>query len=158
MSHLQQDPWVQDRTIQSAENSPLKGRSGRRHRLRWTTEIKQSAHACVCVCVYSRMLMLTAASEVGGSRAHVVMCTRSKRNLFPLSSHQSPFVHIASLCAAMISKFMSLFGGIYEVSRLLFLLLLLLGFRLTKLSQLQAQGSHLNKGHLSLRRTKEIYH
>ncbi|KAG9348174.1 hypothetical protein JZ751_001909 [Albula glossodonta] len=31
----------------------------------------------------------------------------------PLSS-QGPFVHIASLCAALLSKFMSLFGGIYE--------------------------------------------
>ena len=29
---------------------------------------------------------------------------------------QGPFVHIASLCAALLSKFMSLFGGIYEVS------------------------------------------
>lgn len=41
---------------------------------------------------------------------------------FPSSSSQGPFVHIASLCAALLSKFMSLFGGIYEVSLFLFLL------------------------------------
>lgn len=29
---------------------------------------------------------------------------------------QGPFVHIASMCAALLSKFLSLFGGIYEVS------------------------------------------
>lgn len=34
----------------------------------------------------------------------------------PLSS-QGPFVHIASMCAALLSRFLSLFGGIYEVSR-----------------------------------------
>lgn len=28
---------------------------------------------------------------------------------------QGPFVHIASMCAALLSKFLSLFGGIYEV-------------------------------------------
>ncbi|MGH0128182.1 UNVERIFIED_CONTAM: hypothetical protein FKN15_044830 [Acipenser sinensis] len=28
--------------------------------------------------------------------------------------YEGPFVHIASLCAALLSKFMSLFGGIYE--------------------------------------------
>ena len=31
-------------------------------------------------------------------------------------SPQGPFVHIASLCAALLSRFMSLFGGIYEVT------------------------------------------
>ena len=36
-------------------------------------------------------------------------------DVFPFSC-QGPFVHIASLCAALLSKFMSLFGGIYEVS------------------------------------------
>lgn len=30
---------------------------------------------------------------------------------------QGPFVHIASMCAALLSKFLSLFGGIYEVRR-----------------------------------------
>lgn len=35
---------------------------------------------------------------------------------FSLSSPQGPFVHVASMCAALLSKFMSLFGGIYEVS------------------------------------------
>lgn len=34
----------------------------------------------------------------------------------PLSP-QGPFVHIASMCAALLSRFLSLFGGIYEVSR-----------------------------------------
>ena len=29
---------------------------------------------------------------------------------------QGPFVHIASMCAALLSRFLSLFGGIYEVS------------------------------------------
>lgn len=39
----------------------------------------------------------------------------------PLPTHhlpptpQGPFVHIASMCAALLSKFLSLFGGIYEV-------------------------------------------
>ena len=31
----------------------------------------------------------------------------------PLS--QGPFVHIASICAAILSKFMSVFCGVYEV-------------------------------------------
>lgn len=35
----------------------------------------------------------------------------------PLLSPQGPFVHIASMCAALLSRFLSLFGGIYEVSR-----------------------------------------
>lgn len=34
----------------------------------------------------------------------------------PLLSSQGPFVHIASMCAALLSRFLSLFGGIYEVS------------------------------------------
>lgn len=34
----------------------------------------------------------------------------------PLSS-QGPFVHIASMCAALLSRFLSLFGGFYEVSK-----------------------------------------
>lgn len=34
----------------------------------------------------------------------------------PLSP-QGPFVHIASMCAALLSRFLSLFGGTYEVSR-----------------------------------------
>lgn len=33
----------------------------------------------------------------------------------PASTSQGPFVHIASMCAALLSKFLSLFGGIYEV-------------------------------------------
>src|SRR4029434_543535 len=37
MSHLRQDLWIQDRTIQPPENSPLRVRSGRHHRPRWTT-------------------------------------------------------------------------------------------------------------------------
>lgn len=28
---------------------------------------------------------------------------------------QGPFVHIASICAAVLSKFMSVFSGVYEV-------------------------------------------
>lgn len=34
------------------------------------------------------------------------------------SSHhlQGPFVHIASICAAVLSRFMSIFSGVYEVS------------------------------------------
>lgn len=30
---------------------------------------------------------------------------------------QGPFVHIASICAAVLSQFMSIFSGVYEVSR-----------------------------------------
>lgn len=37
----------------------------------------------------------------------------------PPSPTQGPFVHIASMCAALLSKFLSLFGGIYEVKRAL---------------------------------------
>lgn len=33
----------------------------------------------------------------------------------PAPTSQGPFVHIASMCAALLSKFLSLFGGIYEV-------------------------------------------
>lgn len=35
-----------------------------------------------------------------------------------MSSHhpQGPFVHIASICAAVLSRFMSIFSGVYEVS------------------------------------------
>lgn len=32
---------------------------------------------------------------------------------------QGPFVHVASLCAALLSKFMALFGGIYMVRHVL---------------------------------------
>lgn len=35
----------------------------------------------------------------------------------PAPTPQGPFVHIASMCAALLSKFLSLFGGIYEVKR-----------------------------------------
>lgn len=34
----------------------------------------------------------------------------------PPLSPQGPFVHIASMCAALLSRFLSFFGGIYEVS------------------------------------------
>lgn len=34
----------------------------------------------------------------------------------PPLSPQGPFVHIASMCAALLSHFLSLFGGIYKVS------------------------------------------
>lgn len=37
--------------------------------------------------------------------------------LSPLLSSQGPFVHIASMCAALLSRFLSLFGGFYEVSK-----------------------------------------
>lgn len=43
---------------------------------------------------------------------------RSGRVPHPLTTcphPQGPFVHIASMCAALLSKFLSLFGGIYEV-------------------------------------------
>lgn len=33
----------------------------------------------------------------------------------PLRLPQGPFVHIASICAAVLSKFMSVFSGVYEV-------------------------------------------
>lgn len=38
---------------------------------------------------------------------------------------QGPFVHVASLCAALLSKFMALFGGIYMVRGIFFLYKLL---------------------------------
>uniref|UniRef100_A0AAQ4QQU5 Chloride channel 2c n=1 Tax=Gasterosteus aculeatus aculeatus TaxID=481459 RepID=A0AAQ4QQU5_GASAC len=59
--------------------------------------------------------------------AKVVSLTFTLGSRMPLGK-ESPFVHIASLCGAMISKFMSLFGGIEEVS---LLLLLSISFRLT---------------------------
>lgn len=34
----------------------------------------------------------------------------------PPLSLQGPFVHIASMCAALLSRFLALFGGIYKVS------------------------------------------
>jgi chloride channel 2 len=43
---------------------------------------------------------------------------RSRQVPSPLTTYphpQGPFVHIASMCAALLSKFLSLFGGIYEV-------------------------------------------
>uniref|UniRef100_A0AAQ4RRW1 Chloride channel 2c n=1 Tax=Gasterosteus aculeatus aculeatus TaxID=481459 RepID=A0AAQ4RRW1_GASAC len=45
--------------------------------------------------------------------AKVVSLTFTLGSRMPLGK-ESPFVHIASLCGAMISKFMSLFGGIEE--------------------------------------------
>lgn len=39
----------------------------------------------------------------------------SLTHLQPVPTPQGPFVHIASMCAALLSKFLSLFGGIYEV-------------------------------------------
>uniref|UniRef100_G3N4P6 Chloride channel 2c n=1 Tax=Gasterosteus aculeatus aculeatus TaxID=481459 RepID=G3N4P6_GASAC len=47
--------------------------------------------------------------------AKVVSLTFTLGSRMPLGK-ESPFVHIASLCGAMISKFMSLFGGIEEPS------------------------------------------
>src|SRR4029434_7937490 len=47
MSHLRQDLWIQDRTIQPPENSPLRVRSGRHHRPRWTT-------TSMCGCEFMR--------------------------------------------------------------------------------------------------------
>lgn len=41
------------------------------------------------------------------------MCPFPTHHLLP--HPQGPFVHIASMCAALLSKFLSLFGGIYEV-------------------------------------------
>ncbi|XP_020782429.1 chloride channel protein 2c isoform X2 [Boleophthalmus pectinirostris] len=45
--------------------------------------------------------------------AKVIGLTCSLGSGMPLGK-EGPFVHIASLCAALLSKFMSLFGGIYE--------------------------------------------
>lgn len=36
-------------------------------------------------------------------------------DLSPASLSQGPFVHIASICAAVLSRFMSMFCGVYEV-------------------------------------------
>uniref|UniRef100_A0A3Q4GPC6 Chloride channel 2c n=1 Tax=Neolamprologus brichardi TaxID=32507 RepID=A0A3Q4GPC6_NEOBR len=44
----------------------------------------------------------------------VVLITFSAGFTQILAPQAGPFVHIASLCAALLSKFMSLFGGIYE--------------------------------------------
>uniref|UniRef100_A0A672ISK7 Chloride channel 2c n=1 Tax=Salarias fasciatus TaxID=181472 RepID=A0A672ISK7_SALFA len=49
--------------------------------------------------------------------AKVIGLTCALGSGMPLGK-EGPFVHIASLCAALLSKFMSLFGGIYEVSHL----------------------------------------
>uniref|UniRef100_A0A672ZEH2 Chloride channel 2c n=1 Tax=Sphaeramia orbicularis TaxID=375764 RepID=A0A672ZEH2_9TELE len=46
--------------------------------------------------------------------AKVIGLTCALGSGMPLGK-EGPFVHIASLCAALLSKFMSLFGGIYEV-------------------------------------------
>lgn len=44
--------------------------------------------------------------------------SEAEGNVFsPLLSSQGPFVHIASMCAALLSRFLSLFGGFYEVSK-----------------------------------------
>ncbi|XP_028818712.1 chloride channel protein 2-like isoform X2 [Denticeps clupeoides] len=45
--------------------------------------------------------------------AKVVGLTCALGSGMPLGK-EGPFVHVASLCAALLSKFMSLFGGIYE--------------------------------------------
>uniref|UniRef100_A0A8C6UYG4 Chloride channel 2c n=1 Tax=Neogobius melanostomus TaxID=47308 RepID=A0A8C6UYG4_9GOBI len=45
--------------------------------------------------------------------AKVIGLTCALGSGLPLGK-EGPFVHIASLCAALLSKFMSLFGGIYE--------------------------------------------
>ncbi|XP_003456360.2 chloride channel protein 2 isoform X9 [Oreochromis niloticus] len=45
--------------------------------------------------------------------AKVIGLTCALGSGMPLGK-EGPFVHIASLCAALLSKFMSLFGGIYE--------------------------------------------
>uniref|UniRef100_A0A4W6BWQ2 Chloride channel 2c n=1 Tax=Lates calcarifer TaxID=8187 RepID=A0A4W6BWQ2_LATCA len=47
--------------------------------------------------------------------AKVIGLTCALGSGMPLGK-EGPFVHIASLCAALLSKFMSLFGGIYEVN------------------------------------------
>uniref|UniRef100_A0A673YF47 Chloride voltage-gated channel 2 n=1 Tax=Salmo trutta TaxID=8032 RepID=A0A673YF47_SALTR len=46
--------------------------------------------------------------------AKVIGLTCALGSGMPLGK-EGPFVHIASLCAALLSKFMSLFGGIYEM-------------------------------------------
>ncbi|KAJ3590720.1 hypothetical protein NHX12_008669, partial [Muraenolepis orangiensis] len=45
--------------------------------------------------------------------AKVIGLTCALGSGMPLGK-EGPFVHIASLCAALLSRFMSLFGGIYE--------------------------------------------
>uniref|UniRef100_A0A7N8Y6J8 Chloride channel 2c n=1 Tax=Mastacembelus armatus TaxID=205130 RepID=A0A7N8Y6J8_9TELE len=47
--------------------------------------------------------------------AKVIGLTCALGSGMPLGK-EGPFVHVASLCAALLSKFMSLFGGIYEVN------------------------------------------
>lgn len=42
---------------------------------------------------------------------------RCRSSVWRISSHQGPFVHIASICAAVLSRFMSIFSGVYEVSQ-----------------------------------------
>src|SRR4029434_1887653 len=53
MSHLRQDLWIQDRTIQPPEHSPVRVRSGRHHRPRWTTTSKQVCLSVCGVCMFS---------------------------------------------------------------------------------------------------------
>ncbi|MGH0151811.1 UNVERIFIED_CONTAM: hypothetical protein FKN15_040138 [Acipenser sinensis] len=48
--------------------------------------------------------------------AKVIGLTCALGSGMPLGK-EGPFVHIASLCAALLSKFMSLFGGIYELTQ-----------------------------------------
>ncbi|XP_059543194.1 chloride channel protein 2 isoform X1 [Myotis daubentonii] len=50
--------------------------------------------------------------------AKVIGLTCALGSGMPLGK-EGPFVHIASMCAALLSKFLSLFGGIYEVRRTL---------------------------------------
>ncbi|XP_053728470.1 chloride channel protein 2-like isoform X5 [Synchiropus splendidus] len=50
--------------------------------------------------------------------AKVIGLTCALGSGMPLGK-EGPFVHIASLCAALLSKFMSLFGGIYEEASLI---------------------------------------
>lgn len=49
---------------------------------------------------------------------HVMLCLLPKSSSSTIHSTflQGPFVHIASICAAVLSKFMSIFCGVYEVS------------------------------------------
>ncbi|NXN60140.1 CLCN2 protein, partial [Rynchops niger] len=48
--------------------------------------------------------------------AKVIGLTCALGSGMPLGK-EGPFVHIASMCAALLSRFLSLFGGFYEVSR-----------------------------------------
>ncbi|XP_078010801.1 chloride channel protein 2 isoform X4 [Phascolarctos cinereus] len=52
--------------------------------------------------------------------AKVIGLTCALGSGMPLGK-EGPFVHIASMCAALLSKFLSLFGGIYESLRAVFL-------------------------------------